>query len=243
MATQQPPASNPSIKVVAMASAGAAVEWYDFFIYGTAAALVFPKLFFPPDLPEFVAQIAAFSTFAVGFIARPIGGALFGHFGDLHGRKRALVLAMIMMGAATTLIGLLPSYATAGILAPLLLVVLRFVQGLAVGGQWGGAALLAIESAPANRQGFYSSFVQIGVPLGVVLANAVFLLASALIDPAELSRLGMADRLPDQRRPDLHRPVHSLERRRAGRGCSAREADRARCETFSFVEGAARTWS
>src|SRR5262245_6835509 len=168
-----------------MASAGAAVEWYDFFIYGTAAALVFPKLFFPPDLPQFVAQIAAFSTFAVGFIARPIGGVLFGHFGDLHGRKRALVLAMMLMGAATTLIGLLPSYATAGILAPLLLVVLRFVQGLAVGGQWGGAALLAIESAPANRQGFYGSFVQIGVPVGVVLANAVFLLASTLIDPAD----------------------------------------------------------
>lgn len=183
MDTQRRPAGTPNIKVVAMASAGAAVEWYDFFIYGTAAALVFPKLFFPPDLPQFVAQIAAFSTFAVGFIARPIGGMLFGHFGDLHGRKRALVLAMIIMGTSTTLIGLLPSYATAGSLAPVLLVVLRFVQGLAVGGQWGGAALLAIESAPANRRGFYGSFVQMGVPLGVVLANAVFLLASALIDP------------------------------------------------------------
>jgi metabolite-proton symporter len=182
--TQRRPAGRSTIKVVAMASAGAAVEWYDFFIYGTAAALVFPALFFPPDLPQFIAQIAAFSTFAVGFIARPIGGMLFGHFGDLYGRKRALVLAMMMMGAATTLIGLLPSYATAGMLAPLLLVVLRFVQGLAVGGQWGGAALMAIESAPANRRGFYSSFVQIGVPLGVVLANAVFLVASALIDPA-----------------------------------------------------------
>lgn len=177
------PAGSPNIKVVAMASAGAAVEWYDFFIYGTAAALVFPKLFFPPDLPQFVAQIAAFSTFAVGFIARPIGGMLFGHFGDLHGRKRALVLAMMLMGASTTLIGLLPGYATMGSFAPLLLVLLRFVQGLAVGGQWGGAALLAIESAPANRQGFYSSFVQIGVPLGVVLANAVFLIASSLIAP------------------------------------------------------------
>jgi MFS family permease len=184
LSTQQAPASRPSIKIVAMASAGAAVEWYDFFIYGTAAALVFPKLFFRPDLPQFVAQIAAFGTFAVGFIARPIGGMLFGHFGDLHGRKRALVLAMMLMGTATTLIGLLPSYATAGSLAPLLLVVLRFVQGLAVGGQWGGAALLAIESAPANRQGFYSSFVQIGVPLGVVLANTVFLITSALIDPS-----------------------------------------------------------
>lgn len=171
------------IKVVAMASAGAAVEWYDFFIYGTAAALVFPKLFFPPEMPQFVAQIAAFSTFAVGFIARPIGGMLFGHFGDLYGRKRALVFAMLMMGVSTTLIGLLPGYATAGVLAPLMLVVLRFVQGLSVGGQWGGATLLAIESAPPNRRGFYSSFVQGGVPLGVVLANAVFLMASALIDP------------------------------------------------------------
>lgn len=166
-----------------MASAGAAVEWYDFFIYGTAAALVFPTLFFPPDLPQFVAQIAAFSTFAVGFIARPIGGMLFGHLGDRHGRKRALVLAMLMMGTATTLIGLLPGYDAVGVLAPLLLVLMRFVQGLAVGGQWGGAALLAIESAPPHRRGFYSSFVQVGVPLGVVLANIVFLIASALIAP------------------------------------------------------------
>lgn len=176
-------ATRSRIKVIAMASAGAAVEWYDFFIYGTAAALVFPKLFFSPELPQFVGQIAAFSTFAVGFIARPVGGVLFGHFGDLYGRKRALVLAMMMMGTATTTIGLLPGYETAGILAPLLLVVLRFVQGLAVGGQWGGAALLAIESAPAHRRGFYSSFVQVGVPLGVVLANIVFLIASALIEP------------------------------------------------------------
>jgi metabolite-proton symporter len=190
LATQRRPAGRSTIKVVALASAGAAVEWYDFFIYGTAAALVFPTLFFPPDLPPFMAQIAAFSTFAVGFIARPIGGMLFGHCGDLYGRKRALVIAMMMMGAATTLIGLLPSYATAGMLAPLLLVILRFVQGLAVGGQWGGAALMAIESAPANRRGFYSSFVQIGVPLGVVLANGVFLVTSALIDPASFLAWG-----------------------------------------------------
>lgn len=172
----------PGIRVAVMASAGAAVEWYDFFLYATAAALVFPKLFFPPELPQFVAQIAAFSTFAVGFVARPIGGLVFGHIGDRHGRKQALVLAMILMGTATTLIGLLPGYATVGVFAPLLLILLRFVQGLAVGGQWGGAALLAIESAPADRQGFYGSFVQIGVPLGVVLANTVFLIASAVFD-------------------------------------------------------------
>jgi len=183
LAEQRKPGA-PAIKVAAMASAGAAVEWYDFFIYGTAAALVFPKLFFPPELPAFVAQIASFSTFAVGFVARPFGGMLFGHFGDLHGRKYALVLAMLVMGLATTAIGLLPGYAAAGSLAPLALVVLRFVQGLAVGGQWGGAALLAIESAPKHRQGFYGSFVQVGVPLGVVLANSVFLIASSLIDSA-----------------------------------------------------------
>jgi metabolite-proton symporter len=170
---------DPGLKVAVMASAGAAVEWYDFFLYGTAAALVFPRLFFPADLPAFVAQIASFSTFAVGFIARPVGGMLFGHFGDLHGRKRVLVAAMVLMGLSTTLIGLLPSYARIGVWAPLLLVALRFVQGLAVGGQWGGAALLAIESAPPHRRGFYGSFVQVGVPLGVVLANAVFLVVSA----------------------------------------------------------------
>ena len=182
MAEQQAPGRAPGIRVALIASAGASVEWYDFFIYGTAAALIFPKLFFPPELPLFIAQIAAFSTFAVGFIARPLGGILFGHFGDKHGRKRALVLAMFLMGIATTAIGLLPGYAVAGTLAPLGLVALRFVQGLAVGGQWGGAALLAIESAPASKRGFYSSFVQVGVPLGVVLANTVFLIASALID-------------------------------------------------------------
>ncbi|WEK44955.1 MAG: MFS transporter [Candidatus Sphingomonas colombiensis] len=180
----------PTARVATMAAAGAAIEWYDFFIYGTAAALVFPKLFFPAELPQFVAQIAAFSTFAVGFIARPIGGALFGHFGDTHGRKRALVLAMMIMGLATTAIGLLPGYAAIGSLAPLLLVVLRFVQGLAVGGQWGAAALLAIESGPPEKQGFYGSFVQIGVPLGVVLANTVFLIVGALTAPAEFLAWG-----------------------------------------------------
>jgi len=177
-------AQRSGLKVAIMASASAAVEWYDFFIYGTAAALIFPHLFFPADLPPFVAQIASFSTFAVGFVARPLGGMLFGHFGDIHGRKRALVVAMVVMGLSTTLIGLLPGYATLGVAAPLLLVALRFVQGLAVGGQWGGAALLAIESAPENRRGLYGSFVQIGVPLGVVLANSVFLAVSALSSDA-----------------------------------------------------------
>lgn len=184
MGPRRPPSGPSIIKIAVTASAGAAIEWYDFFIYGAAAALVFPKLFFPADLPPFVAQIAAFSTFAVGFVARPIGGLLFGHFGDLFGRKRALAVALLLMGAATTLVGVLPTYARVGALAPLLLVALRFIQGLAVGGQWGGAALLAIESAPPGNQGFYGSFVQIGVPLGVVLANVVFLLAGVLL-PAD----------------------------------------------------------
>lgn len=178
------------LKVALTASAGATVEWYDFFIYGTAAALVFPKLFFPPDLPPFAAQIAAFATFAVGFLARPFGGVIFGHFGDVVGRKRALVTALIVMGLATAAIGLLPSYATAGVAAPLLLVMLRFVQGFAVGGQWGGAALLAIESAPAHRRGYFGSFVQIGVPLGVLLANVVFLVMGALLAPESFLEWG-----------------------------------------------------
>lgn len=171
------------VKVALTAAAGATIEWYDFFIYGTAAALVFPQLFFPSDLPPFVAQIAAFSTFSVGFIARPLGGVIFGHYGDLFGRKLALVVALVAMGLSTAAIGLLPSYESVGVAAPIMLVVLRFIQGLAVGGQWGGAALLAIESAPANRQGFFGSFVQIGVPLGVLLANLIFFLIGAQLAP------------------------------------------------------------
>jgi MFS family permease len=159
--------------------AGTSVEWYDFFLYGTAAALVFPTVFFPKDLPPAVALIASFSTFAVGFVARPVGAVIFGHFGDRAGRKTALVAALILMGIASTLIGLLPPYGTVGVLAPVLLIVLRFAQGLAIGGQWGGAVLLISESAPAGRRGFYSSFAQAGVQVGVLLANGAFLLAGA----------------------------------------------------------------
>ncbi|MFV3076801.1 MFS transporter [Niveispirillum fermenti] len=177
-------------KVATTAGAAAAIEWYDFFIYGTAAALVFPAKFFPADLPPLMAQIAAFSTFAVGFIVRPLGGILFGHLGDMFGRKRALSTALLIMGISTTCIGLLPTYDQAGLLAPLALVLLRFAQGLAVGGQWGGAALMAIESAPANRRGYYGSFVQIGVPVGLVLANTVFLLVSEAVSPAAFQSWG-----------------------------------------------------
>lgn len=167
---------------LALTSMGASgVEWYDFFVYGTAAALVFPRIFFSPELSPLVAQLAAFSTFAVGFIARPLGGVVFGHFGDLYGRKQALFVALMTMGVSTLLVGLLPTYATVGALAPLMLILLRFVQGFAVGGQWGAAALIAIENAPEGRRGLFGSFVQIGVPAGVVLANVAFFLADGLM--------------------------------------------------------------
>lgn len=174
--TTETQASEQSMRKVAVtALAGTSIEWYDFFLYGTAAALVFPRAFFPEDTPEIVGLIAAFGTFAVGFIARPIGGVFFGHFGDKFGRKKALVTALMMMGVATTLIGLLPTYALIGFTAPILLTLLRFVQGLAIGGQWGGAMLLVTENAPANKRGFYGAFAQAGAPCGLILANLAFL--------------------------------------------------------------------
>jgi len=194
MSSERAASRGSGLKVATTASAGAAIEWYDFFIYGAAAALVFPQLFFPADLPPFVAQIASFSTFAVGFIARPIGGMVFGHFGDIFGRKRALAVALLVMGVSTTAVGLLPSYADIGVVAPLSLAALRFIQGLAVGGQWGGAALMAIENAPVGKRGFYGSFVQIGVPIGVVLANVAFFVVGALVSASDFMAWGW--RLP-----------------------------------------------
>ena len=175
-------------KVAGTALAGTSIEWYDFFIYGTAAALIFPTAFFPADMPATVALIASFSTFAVGFIARPLGGIIFGHYGDRVGRKQTLVAALLNMGGGTTLIGLLPTYETIGIFAPLLLVLLRFIQGLAIGGQWGGAMLLVTESAPSNRRGYYGAFAQAGAPMGVILANLAFLaIGATMSDDAFLS--------------------------------------------------------
>ena len=183
-----PPEIRSVRKVALTALAATSIEWYDFFLYGTAAALIFPTVFFPAGMPPLVGLLASFSTFAVGFIARPIGAVVFGHFGDRLGRKRALVTALLMMGAATTLIGCLPPYALAGALAPLLLIVLRFVQGLAIGGQWAGAVLLACEGAPARPRGFYGSLAQTGAPIGTILANLAFLLAStSMTDQAFLA--------------------------------------------------------
>jgi len=164
-------------KVALTALAGTSIEWYDFFLYATAAALVFPSAFFPDSTPT-MGLILSFGTFAFGFIARPLGGIIFGHWGDRAGRKKTLVIALVMMGVASTLIGLLPTFATIGIAAPILLSILRFIQGLAIGGQWGGAMLLVTESAPSDKRGFYGAFAQAGAPVGVILANLAFILIS-----------------------------------------------------------------
>lgn len=174
--------TNKNLRKVALtALGGTSIEWYDFYLYGTAAALVFPTAFFSSDMPVLIALLASFSTFAVGFIARPIGGIVFGHFGDKAGRKKALIVAMLLMGGATTLIGCLPTYEQVGPVATLLLIALRFAQGFAIGGQWAGAVLLVTESAPVEQRGFYGSFAQMGAPFGVVLANLAFLLATATL--------------------------------------------------------------
>lgn len=164
-----------NMRRVALTSlAGTSIEWYDFFLYATAAAVIFPIAFFPQEDPT-TALLISFSSLAVGFLARPLGGVVFGHFGDRIGRKRTLVVALMMMGVTTTLIGFLPTYASIGVAAPILLVLLRFVQGLAIGGQWGGAMLLVTESAPADQRGWYGAYAQAGAPLGVVLANLAFI--------------------------------------------------------------------
>src|SRR6266704_980753 len=160
-----------SIVRVATASwIGTSIEWYDFFLYGTAAALVLGPLFFSPKLSPQAAQLAAFATFWVGFGARPIGGIVFGHFGDRIGRKTMLILTLLIMGIATFLVGCLPTYSVIGVWAPVFLVILRFLQGFAVGGEWGGAVLMATEHSPAARRGFYGSWPQLGVPTGLLLS-------------------------------------------------------------------------
>jgi len=167
-------------KVALTALAGTSIEWYDFFLYGAAAALIFPTAFFG-EVPATTALILSLLTFAAGFIARPIGGIIFGHFGDRIGRKKTLISALMLMGVSSTLIGLLPTYAMIGALAPILLTILRFAQGLAIGGQWGGAMLLVTESAPSNQRGYYGAFAQAGAPIGVILANLALIITSALV--------------------------------------------------------------
>src|SRR3712207_231835 len=170
-------------KVVVASFIGTTIEWYDYFIYGTAAALVFPALFFP-DFSELAGTLLSFSTFAVGFAARPLGGVIFGHYGDKIGRKAMLVTTLLIMGVATFLVGCLPTFDQVGVWAPILLVALRLVQGLGLGGEWGGAVLMAVEHSPDDQRGLNGSWPQMGVPAGLVLGTGAFALVGAVAGEA-----------------------------------------------------------
>ncbi len=195
MATHQQAGADPSrerravIEAVVASTVGTTIEWYDFFLYGTVAALVFPKLFFPGFDPT-TALILSFSTFTAGFVSRPIGGVVFGYLGDRVGRKSTLVATLLLMGVSTFLIGLLPTYDRAGVLAPVLLTVLRVLQGVGVGGEWGGAVLLALESGHRGKRGFYASWPQAGVPLGLLASTGVVTLFERLLSEEEFLTWG-----------------------------------------------------
>jgi metabolite-proton symporter len=181
---------DPSRNRIAVASfIGTAIEFYDFYIYGTAAVLVFGKLFFP-GYSELAGTLLSLGTFAVGFLARPLGAILFGHFGDRVGRKQMLVISLLVMGLSTVAIGLVPTFATIGVAAPIMLTVLRFLQGIGLGGEWGGAVLLATEYAPPGRRGLYSAFPQLGPAVGFVLGNALFLVLNATMSAAAFEAWG-----------------------------------------------------
>lgn len=182
--TQSVSEATPLRRVVMASLIGTTIEWYDFFLYGSAAALVFNKLFFP-EFDRLTGTLLAFATYALGFVARPIGGVVFGHFGDRIGRKRLLMLSLVLMGVATVLIGLLPTYAQIGLWAPIALIGLRLIQGFAVGGEWGGAVLMAAEHGDAARRGFWASWPQAGVPAGNLLAAAVLAIMAAVQTEAD----------------------------------------------------------
>src|SRR6188768_909682 len=171
------PRVNSPRQVLFASLIGTTIEYFDFYIYATAAVLIFPKLFFPASDPA-SATLASLATFGIAFLARPIGSAIFGHFGDRVGRKTTLVAALLTMGVSTVVIGLLPTYASIGVLAPLALATCRFGQGLGLGGEWGGAVLLAIENAPPEKRAWYGMFPQLGAPIGFLLSGGVFLLLS-----------------------------------------------------------------
>ncbi len=181
--------SSSHVKVAFASLIGTTIEWYDFFIYGTAAALVFNKLFFP-TMDPMTGTLAAFATYAVGYVARPLGGFVFGHYGDRIGRKVMLYLTLLIMGLATFAIGCLPTYGSVGIWAPILLIVCRLFQGFALGGEWGGAVLMAVEHAPDNRRGFYGSWPQLGAPLGLAVGTLVFTLIATSVGDAEFLSWG-----------------------------------------------------
>lgn len=181
--------ANPVTRVLAASLIGTTIEFFDFYIYATAAVLVFPKLFFPADDPV-ASTLASLATFALAFFARPLGAALFGHFGDRMGRKATLVAALMTMGPSTVAIGLLPSYNTIGIAAPILLALFRFGQGLGLGGEWGGAVLLATENAPKNKKAWYGMFPQLGAPIGFLLSSGTFLILSKTMTDEQFLEYG-----------------------------------------------------
>jgi len=180
---------NPVRRILVASLIGTTIEFFDFYIYATAAVLVFPKLFFPSSSPT-AATLASFATFALAFLARPIGAALFGHFGDRKGRKATLVAALMTMGPSTVAIGLLPSYHSIGVLAPLLLCLFRFGQGLGLGGEWGGAVLLATENAPEGKKAWYGMFPQLGAPIGFLVSSGTFLLLSKTLSDQQFLDFG-----------------------------------------------------
>jgi metabolite-proton symporter len=180
---------NTPAQVLFASLIGTTIEFFDFYIYATAAVLVFPRLFFPASDPT-AATLASLATFAIAFFARPIGSALFGHFGDRVGRKTTLVAALLTMGLSTVSIGMLPTYGSIGVLAPLLLATCRFGQGLGLGGEWGGAVLLAIENAPPGRRAWYGMFPQLGAPLGFICSAGIFLVLSDSLTDAQFFRFG-----------------------------------------------------
>ena len=189
IAGQEIAPETPMAKVAFASFIGTTIEFYDFYIYGFAAALVFPALFFPGLSPA-SGLLASFATYGVAFLARPLGGAVFGHYGDRIGRKAMLVLSLLLMGVSTFLVGLLPGYATLGVLAPVLLVVLRFFQGVSLGGEWGGAVLMAAEHAPARSRAFYSGFPQIAPVPGYLLSAGLFLVLGAYLSPEQFAAWG-----------------------------------------------------
>ncbi|MBA0168911.1 MFS transporter [Pectobacterium sp. CFBP8739] len=188
-AEAEAPPVNSRNKVIVASLIGTAIEFFDFYIYATAAVLVFPHIFFPQGDPT-AATLQSLATFAIAFVARPIGSAVFGHFGDRVGRKVTLVASLLTMGVSTVLIGLLPTYETIGIFAPILLALARFGQGLGLGGEWGGAALLATENAPSHKRALYGSFPQLGAPIGFFFANGTFLLLSWLLTEEQFMTWG-----------------------------------------------------
>lgn len=196
------PATNRRVLIGSLS--GSAIEWFDFFLYATAAAIIFDRFFFPTQDP-LVSLMLSYLSLSLTFFIRPFGGVIFSHIGDRIGRKKTLVITLSLMGGATVAIGLLPTYAQVGILAPILLILCRILQGLAIGGEWGGALLLAYEYAPKHRRGFFGSVPQMGITIGMLMSTVAFSLVSML--PDEQFEAGMAPAVHRLRRSGVHRPV------------------------------------